>query len=126
MSFWILLFPFLLLSVWVYTYIDTLYNDLFLYSNFTEINKDVEWYYHLISPFYGGIPLWLSTVHYLFKMWQLKLFKFNCATFYLFVGYFSFLWMLLGHIYPLFWVTMLVLHIICLILVIRKIPQRLP
>lgn len=123
MSFWILFIFFGVLSLWVWAGVSFFYRDIFLASNFLESVDGVNGYYLLATIFATGIPLWLTTVFYLFKMWQLRFFDFHSATFYLFLGYFSLFYMLLGHIYPPFWVTMLILHIICLILVIRNISR---
>jgi hypothetical protein len=90
MSFWVLLVPFMLLSVWVYAGIDSLYRDIFLYGNFTKKINQVEWYLLFTTIFVTGIPLWLSALYYSIKMWLLKRFKWNDATIHLFTAYFSF------------------------------------
>ena len=118
MRFLILLFPFTILSMWVQTAVSSIYRDIFVNQNFMEKVSGVEWYHLLASLFATGIPLWLTTIYYLFKKWKTVL-SFT-EVFYLFMSYFSLMIMLIGHMTrPIFWGTLLAIHIIFLILIIR-------
>jgi len=116
--FLILSIPFTILSIWVKTAISSIYRDIFIYHNFVEKNSTVDWYYLLAGIFFTGIPLWLTTIYYLFKKWKTILSV--TEVFYLFMCYFSFMIMLIGHMTrPIFWGTMLAIHIIFLVLLIK-------
>jgi len=117
----ILLVPFTILSLWVQTAVSSIYRDIFINQSFIQKMSGVEWYHLVASLFATGIPLWLITVYYFIRKWKAIL-SFT-EVFYIFMCYISFFYMLLTHIYPPFWITMLIVHILFLILMIRKIPQ---
>ena len=118
MRFLILLVPFTILSIWVRAAILSTYRDIFVNHTFIEQVSRTEWYHLLILLFATGIPLWLTTVYYGFKKWK-QVLSFT-EVFYLFMSYFSFMIMLIGHMTrPIFWGSFLAIHIIFLILIIR-------
>lgn len=119
MRFLILLIPFYILSTWVWTAIASIYRDIFIYHNFMETIRGVEWYYLLADVFFMGVPLWATTVYFVFKKWQFRSNISYLESFYLFMSYFAFMMMQIGHMTrPFFWGTMLAIHILFLILIV--------
>lgn len=116
----ILLVPFTILSIWVLAGILFLYKDIFVYQDFVEKNRTIEWYYLLAGMFFTGIPLWLTTVYYVLKKWKMNSNFSDLESFYLFTSYLSFMLMLIGHMTrPIVWGTMLAIHILFLTLLIK-------
>jgi hypothetical protein len=122
MRFIILLVPFLILSVWTWHSILYLYEEIFLYQTFMEKANSVEWYHWFVNIFVMGFPLWLITLYFMYKKWQNHSNISNLESFYLFMSYIAFMFVLIGHMaHPIFWGTMLGIHILFLTLI--SIPK---
>ena len=120
MKFVILFIFFTILSIWFLVGGSSIYMDIFVYQNFMEKVWRTEWYYLLAGVFFTGMPLWLTTIYFLFRKWKTGSIITDIEVFYLFGAYFFFTIMLISHMTrPFFWGTMLALHILFLILLIR-------
>ena len=116
MVLWILILPFLVLSLFEVMMLMYLYQDIFIDGDFITRNRNVAWYYLVATMFMTGIPLWLATGYVIFREWNSNPSEFPWVAFYLLVSYVSLFWMFLGHTYPPLWVTMFVLHVLFLVL----------
>jgi len=127
MRFFILFIPLLILSIWVWAIVYSIYGDIFIYHNLIDGEFTINWFHSFVFLFLTGIPLWIITVYFIFKKLPHYFNISYIELFYIFMGYLTFIIILIGHqIRPIVWETILltiIIHIWFLILIVISSHQ---
>ena len=121
-SFLILIIFFCILTIWVKTAISSIYRDIFVFQNFMEKNAHIVWYHWIISFFITGIPLWTTTVYYIVRKLQSRLYISYLEAFYFFGAYLTLILLILVHLVPAIISGIVVaIHLLFLILIAASV-----
>lgn len=120
--FLVLVIFFAFLTLWVKIAISSIYRDIFVFQNFMENNAHIAWHHWIISLFVTGIPLWITTIYYMVRKFQLYPHISYLEVLYFFSAYFSFVLMILVHLVPVIISGIIAaIHLLFLILMVASV-----